>query len=80
MAFLQRTSRQNGCSDQQIRPPQGAKPPTEDPFSVAFLSFVGTTYNRINRMLSEHDIKTVGILPSFLRFVKDDLALRRPGL
>jgi hypothetical protein len=50
--------------------------------SVALLPFVNTTFNRISRMLSRHNIKSVGLPPkkiaSFLRPVKDDLGLKTP--
>jgi hypothetical protein len=41
-------------------------------------------FNRISRVLAQHDIKSVGLPPrkisSFLRPVKDDLGLRTPGV
>jgi hypothetical protein len=50
---------------------------------VAFLPYVGTTFNRISRLLSRH-IKSVGLppkkIPGFLRPVKDDLGLKTPGV
>jgi hypothetical protein len=56
----------------------------EDPASEAFLPSVGTSFNCISRMLSKHNIKTVGLLPrklsSLLRPIKDDLALKMPGV
>jgi hypothetical protein len=59
-------------------------PPCADYTSVAFLPFVDITFNRIIRVLSKHNIKTVG-LPlrkhySFLCPVKDHLALKTPGV
>jgi hypothetical protein len=51
---------------------------------VAFLPFVGTTFNRISRVLSKHNIKTVVLPPrklsSLLQPTKDDLALKMPGV
>jgi hypothetical protein len=51
---------------------------------VALLPFVGTTFNYISRVLSEHNIKVVGLLlrklPSNLQPIKDDLALKMPGV
>jgi hypothetical protein len=51
---------------------------------VALLPFVNTTFNRISRMLSRHNIKSVGLPPrkiaNFLRPVKDDLGLKTPGV
>jgi hypothetical protein len=43
-----------------------------------------TTFNPISRVLSKHNIKIVGLLSrklsSFLRPVKDDLALKTPDI
>jgi hypothetical protein len=51
---------------------------------VAFLPLVHTTFNHISRVLPKHNIKTVGLPPrklsSFLRPVKDHLALKTPGV
>jgi hypothetical protein len=51
---------------------------------VAFLLLVDTTFNHISRVLPKHNIKTVGLPPrklsSFLRPVKDHLALKTPGV
>jgi hypothetical protein len=51
-------------------------------FYGGFLPFVGTTFNSTNRVLSKHNIKMVCFqkVSSFLHFVKDDLALKIPGL
>jgi hypothetical protein len=35
----------------------------EDPASVGFLQFVGTTFNGISRVLSKHNIKMLGPPP-----------------
>jgi hypothetical protein len=52
--------------------------------SVAFLPYVGSIFNRINRVLARHNIKSVGLPPrkisSFLQPVKDDLGLKTPGV
>jgi hypothetical protein len=77
-----------GYSDRQIhrvlnlRPHLGQQDNKPNP--VAFLPFVGITFNRINRMLARHNIKSVGLphmkLSSLLRPVKDHLGLRIPGV
>jgi hypothetical protein len=57
---------------------------TTSPHSLAFLSFVGTAFNRLSRVLARHNIKSVGLpyikLSSLLRPVKDHLGLRTPGV
>jgi hypothetical protein len=68
LKFLHKTFRDNGYSEWQIlhalSPPKRAPPQRrEDPASVAFLPFVGTVFNRISRVLSKHNIKTVGLPP-----------------
>jgi hypothetical protein len=74
LAFLQRTFRQDGCSDQQIHrslsAPQEAKPPREDHLSVEFSSSVGTIYRRISRMPPKQIMKTVSILSGFPRLLE----------
>jgi hypothetical protein len=56
----------------------------ERPVSVTFLPYVSTTFNCIIRMLSRHNIKSVGLpprnIPSFHRHVKDDLGLNTLGV
>jgi hypothetical protein len=51
---------------------------------VAFLPFVNIVFNRISKVLSKHNIKTVSLPPrklsSFLRPVKDHLALKMSGV
>jgi hypothetical protein len=51
---------------------------------VAFLSYAGFIFNRIIRVLSQHNIKSVCLSPkkisSFLQLVKNDLGLRTPGV
>ncbi|PNF14479.1 hypothetical protein B7P43_G18379 [Cryptotermes secundus] len=58
--------------------------PEDKQDSVAFLPYVGSIFNRISRMLSRHNIKSVGLPPkklsSFLRSVKDSLELRTSGV
>jgi hypothetical protein len=88
LEFLRTTFRQNGYSNQQIRralnPPVRVVLTPDKPALVAFMSYISTTFNRISRLLSRHNIKSVGLppkkIPSFLRPVKDDLGLKTPGL
>jgi hypothetical protein len=50
------------------------------PTSVALLPYVSTTFNRISRVLSRHNIKSVGLPPrkiaNFQGPVKDNLGLK----
>ncbi|XP_033606939.1 uncharacterized protein LOC117282232 [Cryptotermes secundus] len=79
--------RQNGHNTQQIYRVLSCHPsiswPDNEPFSVAFLPYVGTIFNQISRVLSWH-IRSVGLPPtkvsSFLRPVKESLGLRTPGV
>jgi hypothetical protein len=85
--FLQWTFWQNGHNDLQIHhavyPPQEVKAPSEDPSSITFFPFNEISYKCIRRMPSENN-KTVGNPPrkisSFLWPVKDDTALKTPGV
>jgi hypothetical protein len=56
----------------------------EKPASVTFLPYISTTFNRISRLLSRHNIKSVGLppkkIPSFLWPVKNDLGLKTLGV
>jgi hypothetical protein len=65
-------------------PPPGAGQTDRKPDSVTFLPYVGSTFNRISRVLARHNIKSVGMPPwkisSFFHLVKDDLGLRTPGV
>jgi hypothetical protein len=86
--FLKDIFRQKGYNDRQIHRVLNRRPnisqPQDNPYSVAFLPYVGTIFNRISRVLSRHNIKSVGLPPkklsSFLRPVKDNLGLRTPGV
>jgi hypothetical protein len=66
--------------------PQSPQPSSkhDNPESVAFLPYVGTIFNWISTVLSQHNIKSVGLPPkkvsSFLRPVKDKLGLRTPSV
>jgi hypothetical protein len=79
LEFLRIAFRQNGYSKRQNRralnlPERVALPP-EKSASVAFLPYVSATFNCISRLLSKHNIKSVGLaptkIPSFLPPVKD---------
>jgi hypothetical protein len=56
----------------------------DDPPSVAFLPLAVVTFNRISTMLSKHNIRVVDLPPrklsSILWPMKDDLALKTPGV
>jgi hypothetical protein len=86
--FLRDVFRQNGYNDQQIHRVLNRHPnisqPDEKLDSVAFLPYVGTIFNRISRVLSRHNIKSVGLPPkkvsAFLQSVKDNLELRTLGV
>jgi hypothetical protein len=77
-----------GEYDVQIRrafdPPERVATNPEKPTSVALLPFVNMTFNRISRMLSRYNIKSVCLLPrkvaNFLRPMKDDLGLKTLGV
>jgi hypothetical protein len=83
LEFLRATLRQNGCCDWQIQwalsPLKRVTLAPEKPISVAFFTFVSTTFNCITRMLSRHNFRSVGLLlrtiPGFLWPVKDNLGL-----
>jgi hypothetical protein len=86
--YLRTTFRESGYSDRQMRwalnPSERVAPPLEEPASVAFLPYVSTTFNRIGRLLSRHNIMSVGLppkkIPSFLRPVNYYLELNTPGV
>jgi hypothetical protein len=88
LVFLKDVFRQNGYNDRQIHRVLNRRPnisqPEDNPDSVAFLSYVGTIFNRISRVLSRHNLKSVGLPPKkvsgFLWWVKDNLGLRTPGV
>jgi hypothetical protein len=87
LAFLKDVFKENGYNDRQINRALNRRPhlPQPDkPHSVAFLPFVGTIFNRISRVLTRHNIKSVGLphmkLSILLRPVKDHLGLRTRGV
>jgi hypothetical protein len=87
LVLLRGVFRQNGY-DWQIHRVLNHCPnisqPDNNPDSVAFIPHVGPIFNRISRVLSQHNIKSVGLPPkrvsSFLQPVKDILELRIPGI
>jgi hypothetical protein len=86
--FLRGTFRQNCYNDRQISRVLNQRPhinqPNDNWDTVAFLPYVGTIFNRISRMLSRHDIKSVGLPPkkiyNFLWPVKYLLGVRTLGI
>jgi hypothetical protein len=84
LVFLRDVFKLNGYNDRQIRRALNRSPhlyqPDNQPNSVAFLPFVGTTFSHIIRVLARHNIKSVGLphmkLSSLLCPVKDHLGLR----
>jgi hypothetical protein len=64
LEYLRATFRQNSYSNHQIQQflntPERVVP--EKSVSVAFLPSVSTTFNRISRLLSRHNIESVGLL------------------
>jgi hypothetical protein len=89
LKLLHQTYPESGHSERQIlralNPPPEAPPQrNEDPDSVAVFPFVGATFNRTSRALSEHNTKTVVLPPrklsSFLRPNKEDLAMKTPDV
>jgi hypothetical protein len=87
LKFLKTAFRQNGYSDRQIRGalnrPDRVAPPPEITASVALQPYISTTFNIIGRLVSRHNVKSVGLppeqIPSFLRRVKVNLELKAPG-
>jgi hypothetical protein len=88
LAFLRDTFRQNGYNDRQISRVLNQRPhinqPNDNQDTVTFLPYVGTIFNRISRVLSRHNIKSVGLpskeISNFLWPVKDPLELRTLGI
>jgi hypothetical protein len=88
LVFPRDVFKQEGYNDRQIHRALNhhthLDQPDNEPNSVAFLPFVGTIFNHINRSLAQHIIKSVGLphmkLSSPLHPVKDHLGLRTPGV
>jgi hypothetical protein len=66
LELLKDRFRQNGYSNQQtcrvLNSAVGVAQPSDMPDSAAFLPHVRSTSNCINRVLSRHNIKSVGVL------------------
>jgi hypothetical protein len=83
LVFLRDVFKQNGYNDRQIHRALNRCPRLDQLDkklnSVTFLPFVGTTFNHISRVLTQH-IKSVGLphmkLPGLLHPVKDQLGLK----
>jgi hypothetical protein len=71
LVFLMDAFRQNLYNDRQIHRVLNRRPnisrPDNKPDSVAFLSYVGTIFNRISRVLYRHNIKSVDLPPASQR-------------
>lgn len=86
LVFLRGIFRQNGYSDRQnhrvLNPLVKVALLSEKPESVMLLPYVETFFTCINRVLSQHNIKSVGLLlrklSGFLQSVKDNLQLKKP--
>jgi hypothetical protein len=68
-----------------LNPAVAVAQPNDMPDSAAFLPYVRSTSNCVNRVLSKSNIKSVGVLlrnisKSFLQLIEDDLGLRTPGV
>jgi hypothetical protein len=87
LGFVKNIFKQNGYNDWQICRALNhhLHLDLEDnkPNSIAFMPFVGTIFNRISRVLAQHNIKSLGLphvkLFSLLHPVKDSVRLRIPG-
>ncbi|PNF19778.1 hypothetical protein B7P43_G14745 [Cryptotermes secundus] len=64
LVFLGDIFRQNGYTNRQsqraLNPPLRVAQPNEKPDSVTFLLYVKSIFNPISRVLSQHNIKSVG--------------------
>jgi hypothetical protein len=86
--FLRDVFRLNGYNDRQIyrgiNRRQNDNQPDDNPESAAFLPYVRTIFNRISRLLSRHNIKSVRPPPKkisgFFWPVNDKQGLRTPGV
>jgi hypothetical protein len=63
-------SGENGYNNRQIHRDLNRRPnfsrPEDKPDSIAFLPYIRTLFNRISRVLSRHNIKSVGLPPNKL--------------
>jgi hypothetical protein len=86
LEFLTTMFRNNGYGTQQIC--RAMKPPTnttkmDKPTSMAYIPFMQTTYGRLSRMLTEHNIKCIPLplkkIFNYLPPIKDAVGLRTPN-
>jgi hypothetical protein len=88
LVLLNDNFRQNGYSDRQIhrvlKPLVKVALLSEKQESVMLLPYVGSFFTHINWVLSQHNIKSVGLLmkklSGFLQSVKDNLQLKKPAV
>jgi hypothetical protein len=88
LVFLTDVFKEDGYKDRKIHRALNCRAhlpqPDNEPHSIAFLPFVGIVFNRINRVLARHNIKSVGLphmkLSILLRLVNNHLGLRTPGV
>jgi hypothetical protein len=71
LVFLRDVFKQNGYNNQQIHRVLNCRlnisQPENKPESVAFLPYVGPIFNRVSRVLSQNNIKSVG--PAFQEII-----------
>jgi hypothetical protein len=88
LVFLRDVFKQNGYNDRHIHRALNRHLHLDQlnskHKSVTFLPFVRTIFNRISRVLAQHNIKSVGLphvkLSSLLCPIKDHVGLRTPGI
>jgi len=88
LEFLTNVFKDNGYSHQQIQ--RAMKQATwtaktdVKPILTAYIPYTQTTYGRLSRMLTKHNIKSVALPPrkifNYLPPVEDALGLRTPGI
>ena len=88
LIFLTTVFKDNAYSHQQIGQAMKPTPRTtktnDKPVATAILPYTQTTYGRLNRMLSKHNIKSITLPPrkiySYLPPIQDALELRTLGV
>jgi hypothetical protein len=87
LEFLTNIFKDNGYSHQQIRAMKQATETAKTdvkPILTAYIPYTQTTYGRLSRMLTKHNIKSVALPPrkifNYLPPVKDALGLRTQGI
>jgi hypothetical protein len=88
LEFLTTVFKDNGYSPQQIRRAMELATRTaktnDKPTSTAYILYTQTTYGRLSRMLTKHNIKSVVLPPrklfSYVPPVKDAMGLITPGI